>query len=297
MAERIARARRGAGRRGRAGRLVVDRPHHAGGPREAAQAGFAPPTPRAVGAPTARAAPERAFRCPYCGSTETRLTTSSARRRAARSATARAAASRSSSSRRSEAAGADRRPERRPALGQVEHRRGDAGELRARLDQPRRRRRSPRPPAASTPASASAPGEPDLARRCPASSPRSTRRSRPTAASASTSSSTSATTTPTPSPDPAGLRRRLAGLPVLFVGVHCPIEVILAPPRRRRGTLRDLGAGRAGAADGAGLAAVHDPGLYDLELDTSRLTPSECAAAVAERLHGSPPTAFARLAR
>ncbi len=44
-----------------------------------------------------------AFRCPYCGSNETRLETCSARRRAARSATARPAASRSSSSRRSRA--------------------------------------------------------------------------------------------------------------------------------------------------------------------------------------------------
>ena len=36
-------------------------------------AGFAPPAPREAAAPTARAAAERAFRCPYCGSTETRL--------------------------------------------------------------------------------------------------------------------------------------------------------------------------------------------------------------------------------
>ena len=36
-------------------------------------AGFAPPTPRAAGATTLLQLQSRAFRCPYCGSTETRL--------------------------------------------------------------------------------------------------------------------------------------------------------------------------------------------------------------------------------
>jgi len=36
-------------------------------------AGFAPPTPRAAGPATLVQLESRAFRCPYCGSTETRL--------------------------------------------------------------------------------------------------------------------------------------------------------------------------------------------------------------------------------
>ena len=36
-------------------------------------AGFAPPTPRAAGATTLLQLQSKAFRCPYCGSTETRL--------------------------------------------------------------------------------------------------------------------------------------------------------------------------------------------------------------------------------
>jgi ring-1,2-phenylacetyl-CoA epoxidase subunit PaaD len=36
-------------------------------------AGFAPPRPRAAGRPTLVQLQARAFRCPYCGSTETRL--------------------------------------------------------------------------------------------------------------------------------------------------------------------------------------------------------------------------------
>jgi ring-1,2-phenylacetyl-CoA epoxidase subunit PaaD len=37
------------------------------------EAGFAPPAPRAAGAPTLVQLQSKAFRCPYCGSTETRL--------------------------------------------------------------------------------------------------------------------------------------------------------------------------------------------------------------------------------
>jgi chloramphenicol 3-O phosphotransferase len=90
--------------------------------------------------------------------------------------------------------------------------------------------------------------------------------------------------------------RRLAGLPVLFVGVRCPIEVIMD---RRRAT---WGAGNA--ADGSvpepvqrWQQAVHVPGNYDLEVDTSALSPEACATLIRERLeHGPPPSAFQRLA-
>ncbi len=37
------------------------------------EAGFAPPTPRAAGATTLLQLQSKAFRCPYCGSSETRL--------------------------------------------------------------------------------------------------------------------------------------------------------------------------------------------------------------------------------
>ena len=41
---------------------------------------------------------------------------------------------------------------------------------------------------------------------------------------------------------------------------------------------------------------VHVPGIYDVEVDTSVLTPEECAAAIRERLE-MPPSAFAQLAK
>ena len=42
---------------------------------------------------------------------------------------------------------------------------------------------------------------------------------------------------------------------------------------------------------------VHLPGIYDLEVDTSLLSPGECAEVIRSRLeHGPPPEAFQRLA-
>ncbi len=96
--------------------------------------------------------------------------------------------------------------------------------------------------------------------------------------------------------------RRLAGLPVLFVGVRCPVEVIML--RRNAGE-----AGRAGdyvvGTPGDPVPGpvfrwqeeVHRPGIYDLEVDTALLRPEECAGAIARRLEEGPPgSAFARLA-
>lgn len=42
--------------------------------------------------------------------------------------------------------------------------------------------------------------------------------------------------------------------------------------------------------------AVHKPGLYDLEVDTSQLSPARCAQAILQQL-GTQPTAFQRLAQ
>jgi chloramphenicol 3-O phosphotransferase len=96
--------------------------------------------------------------------------------------------------------------------------------------------------------------------------------------------------------------RRLAGLPVLFVGVRCPLEVIMA--RRSAGQ-----PGReheyATGSDAEPVPepvvrwqnAVHVPGIYDLEVDTSRLSPDECAVAIRRRLEAGPPgSAFTKLA-
>jgi chloramphenicol 3-O phosphotransferase len=90
--------------------------------------------------------------------------------------------------------------------------------------------------------------------------------------------------------------RRLRGLPALFVGVRCPIEVVM---QRRRAT---WGAGRAD--DGSVPApvslwqqAVHVPGIYDLEVDTSVLSPEACAERIRHHLEAGPPaSAFERLA-
>jgi chloramphenicol 3-O phosphotransferase len=85
--------------------------------------------------------------------------------------------------------------------------------------------------------------------------------------------------------------RRLAGLPVLFVGVRCPIDVAIERRAADPGTY----------ATGRSIVERWDEAVhrwdYDLEVDTSRSSPAACAAAIAEHLAaGDTPTAFARLA-
>jgi chloramphenicol 3-O phosphotransferase len=95
--------------------------------------------------------------------------------------------------------------------------------------------------------------------------------------------------------------RRLRGLPALLVGIRCPLEVIMAR--------RDAGqAGREGhyVTSGPGREIpepvlrwqrhVHLPGVYDLEIDTSTVTPEAAAAMIRDRLEGPPPSAFRLLA-
>ncbi|RYG34614.1 chloramphenicol phosphotransferase [bacterium] len=92
---------------------------------------------------------------------------------------------------------------------------------------------------------------------------------------------------------------RLEGLPMLFVGVRCPVEVIMA--RRNAGTTGSYVTGTP--EDPVPLPvrrwqeAVHRHGIYDLEVDTSEMSPAECAEAIALRLQeGIPqPSAFHRL--
>lgn len=89
--------------------------------------------------------------------------------------------------------------------------------------------------------------------------------------------------------------RVVAGLPVLFVGVRCPIDVIMS---RRLATW-----GSGYQPDGSiplpvrrWQDAVHAH-RYDLDVDTSLAGPDECAAVISRRLACGPPaTAFARLA-
>ncbi len=88
----------------------------------------------------------------------------------------------------------------------------------------------------------------------------------------------------------------LSGLPVLLVGVHCPIEIVL---ERRLATW-----GKGYEEDGSIPPAVlrfqrdvHLPGIYDLEVDTSILTPEASAAKIREALDNRPsPSAFEKIA-
>jgi len=93
--------------------------------------------------------------------------------------------------------------------------------------------------------------------------------------------------------------RRLAGLPVLFVGIHCPLEVIMA--RRAAGPEGSYVRGTAEDPVPAPVRrwqeAVHRLGIYDLELNTGTLSPENCVAAIAKALETPPTvTAFERLA-
>ncbi|HTJ59603.1 MAG TPA: hypothetical protein VL333_00275 [Candidatus Saccharimonadales bacterium] len=96
--------------------------------------------------------------------------------------------------------------------------------------------------------------------------------------------------------------RRLAGLPVLFVGVRCPIEVIMArrnagQPGREEQYVTGSEAEPVPAPVLRWQNDVHVPGIYDLEVDTSAQGPDECAAAIRGRLDSGPGSAFAQLAR
>ena len=95
--------------------------------------------------------------------------------------------------------------------------------------------------------------------------------------------------------------RRLRGLPALLVGIRCQLEVIMA--RRNAGQAGREGhyvmSGPSGEVPEAVLRwqrHVHLPGIYDLEIDTSTVTPEAAAAMIRDRLEGPPPSAFRRLA-
>ncbi|MEJ2130511.1 MAG: chloramphenicol phosphotransferase [Gammaproteobacteria bacterium] len=91
--------------------------------------------------------------------------------------------------------------------------------------------------------------------------------------------------------------RRLDGLPALFVGVRCPVEVIMA--RRREAPDRYVTNSADEPVPEPVLRwerEVHRPGIYDLEVDTSRLSSQECAEAIRRRLENPPrPSALEKL--
>lgn len=92
--------------------------------------------------------------------------------------------------------------------------------------------------------------------------------------------------------------KRLEGLPVLLVGVRCPIEVIME--RRRASPVVQYVIGSPDEPIPEPVRRwqreVHEPGIYDLEVDTSQLSPEECAAQIRRRLGATPrPTAFQQL--
>lgn len=90
--------------------------------------------------------------------------------------------------------------------------------------------------------------------------------------------------------------RRLNGLPVLFVGIRCPIEVIMQRRNAGRNALNSTSV-RVPPPVRLWQREVHIPGIYDLEIDTWTLSPSECAEVIRKRLADSPaPSAFQRLA-
>ena len=84
------------------------------------------------------------------------------------------------------------------------------------------------------------------------------------------------------------LAGRLAGHEVLFVGVRCPRDVVVVRERDRN----DRTIGQALAQ----IDVVHRAGGYDLEVDTSVLSPEAAAKVVARAVEaGMPPRAFANL--
>lgn len=95
---------------------------------------------------------------------------------------------------------------------------------------------------------------------------------------------------------------RLEGLPALFVGVRCPIEVIMerrdaGQPGRGVPYATSTPEGAVPEVVRRWQREVHTPGVYDLEVDTSLLSPAESAEMIRRRLdEGPPPTAFAQLA-
>ncbi|MEH2067940.1 MAG: hypothetical protein V7K47_07190 [Nostoc sp.] len=91
--------------------------------------------------------------------------------------------------------------------------------------------------------------------------------------------------------------RRLNGLPVLFVGVRCPIEIIMERRQNTGWNVESEANSPVPRPVELWQREVHIPGIYDLEVDTSLLSPAACAQMIRQHLANSPaPSAFQRLA-
>lgn len=96
----------------------------------------------------------------------------------------------------------------------------------------------------------------------------------------------------------ADCARRLAGLPVFFVGVMAPIETILARRKASEGYVTGAPGDPVPEPVARWQATAHDGHAYDLTVDTSKTTPGECADAIRAALTAPPrPSAFEKLSR
>lgn len=88
----------------------------------------------------------------------------------------------------------------------------------------------------------------------------------------------------------------LKDFPVLFVGIRCPLDVVM----KRRIATWGAGFTEEGNVPQPVILwqeSVHVPGIYDLELDTSVLSPEECADIIKKRIETEPyGTAFKKIA-
>jgi len=79
-----------------------------------------------------------------------------------------------------------------------------------------------------------------------------------------------------------------APLPAYFIGVMCPLPILLERERLRK----DRTLGQAEAQ----FPLMHKHGIYDLEVDTSIQSVTQCVQAIKERLESqTPPTAFRQI--
>jgi chloramphenicol 3-O phosphotransferase len=83
--------------------------------------------------------------------------------------------------------------------------------------------------------------------------------------------------------------RLFADLPAWFVGVRCPLDVVVRRERER-------GDRTLGEAEKQ-FPLVHRYAIYDFEVDTSAVSAEQAAASIREHIEqGTPPTAFRQLA-
>lgn len=86
----------------------------------------------------------------------------------------------------------------------------------------------------------------------------------------------------------AGWAEALAGVETLFVGVHTPLEVLEKRERERRDRILGEARGQHGV--------IHVGIAYDVEVDTARNDPDECAQIIEAALGIAPhPRSLARL--